>query len=920
MGRSLSSGSSISHYNVISPLGAGGMGEVYIARDLSLDRSVALKILPPDLVRNEERVRRFIQEAKAASALSHPHIVTIYEIGQGVIRPADSDGHHEAAGEVSTAKPIHFIAMELVSGETIAHKIHHEKTNLRTLLEYLAQAADGLAKAHAAGIVHRDLKPENIMVTKDGYAKVLDFGLAKLTEKETPGGDVTIATPASEKTIEGSVLGTVGYMSPEQVQGKAVDLRADIFAFGCILYEAATRRRAFKADSDVETMYQILRDNPPPIEDLNPDTPAELRRVIRRCLAKSPDQRLQSMKDLALELREIVDEFPNLPVSSVSRASGASATALAAGAPRRPGARLGVAAAIVLGLGGLALGIYALGPWRKSDEAPTGSFQSMQMTRLTTGGEAFSAALSPDGRYLAQVRSTEGRWSLWVQQIATGSEIEIVPEQDAEIGDVSFSPDGDYLFYRGRDPETPNYSALFQVASLGGTPRKLLFDVDTAVTFSPDGRQVAFLRGYPQFGETALMVANADGSSERKLAVEKRPRSFKTDCNPSWSADGRRIALVASRGPVDDEVVTVTVEDGKSTTLSANQWIQVRACAWLPDDSALVLSGLGRGASLNQQIWEVAYPSGRLRRITNDLNEYTGVSITADGQRIATVQSSRIANLWVAPASDPSAARAITTGSTSEDAISDFAVAMDGRILFRASQDRYLHLFSIGADGSGRRQLTSGPSFNIQLYVARAAGVAVFTSIRGDMIPHVFKMDLDGGNLVQVTTGSGEFASGIDPRGQWALHTRIDSSLALWRVPLAGGSSTLIVESAAANLDYSPDGERIAYLHFAEVQGRIRTMLTVIPAAGGAPLQTLPAPLEASTTDWAPTGDAIDYVRVVDGKWNLWRQPLSGGEPRRLTDFPDMRIFHFHWSPDGKQLVLSRGDVRTDVVTLSGFR
>jgi hypothetical protein len=447
--------------------------------------------------------------------------------------------------------------MELVSGETIAHKIHREKTDLRTLLEYLAQAADGLAKAHATGIVHRDLKPDNIMVTKDGYAKVLDFGLAKLTERDAPSGDVTIATPASEKTIEGSVLGTVGYMSPEQVQGKAVDLRADIFAFGCILYEAATRRRAFKADSDVETMYQILRDDPTPIEELNPDTPAELRRVIRRCLAKSPDQRLQSMKDLALELREIVDEFPNLPVSSMSRASSASAAALAARARRRPKVRPGVAAAIVLGLGGLVLGIYVLGPGRKVAEAPTGSFQSMQMTRLTTGSDAYSAALSPDGRYLAQVRRIEGRWSLWVQQIATGSEIEAVPGQDNEIGDVSFSPDGDYLYYRGRDPETPNYSALFQVASLGGTPRKLLFDVDTAVTFSPDGRQLAFIRGYPQLGEWALMVANADGSSER--SSRSRNRAASGPRQPSWSLDGKRIAVVASQGPVYDEVVTVAV-------------------------------------------------------------------------------------------------------------------------------------------------------------------------------------------------------------------------------------------------------------------------------------------------------------------------------------------------------------------------
>jgi serine/threonine protein kinase len=228
--RSLEPGTPIARYRVVSLLGAGGMGEVYLARDEPLDRSVALKILPPDLVKNDERVRRFVQEAKSASSLNHPHIVTIYEIGEPDI------------GDGDAPQKIHFIAMELVSGPTLKTLIHQEKTDLQTLVRYLAQAADGLAKAHAAGIVHRDLKPENIMVTSDGFAKVLDFGLAKLTETSSGSTDRTSApTEASRGTGAGVVLGTVGYMSPEQVQGKTVDHRSDIFSLGCVLYEAATR-------------------------------------------------------------------------------------------------------------------------------------------------------------------------------------------------------------------------------------------------------------------------------------------------------------------------------------------------------------------------------------------------------------------------------------------------------------------------------------------------------------------------------------------------------------------------------------------------------------------------------------------------------------------------------------------------------
>ncbi len=300
----LEPGSSISHYRVISSLGVGGMGEVYKAHDTNLDRPVALKILPPELVRNDDRVRRFVQEAKSASSLNHPHIVTIHEIGR-------ADG----------PQPLHFIAMELIDGLTLKQKIHQENTDLRTLLVYLSQAAEGLAKAHAAGIIHRDLKPENIMITRDGYAKVLDFGLAKLSIRKGADGGTDAPTEAREQTREGSVLGTVAYMSPEQVQGKVVDHRSDIFSFGCMLYEAATRRRAFEADSDIDIMHMIVHDKPLAVDEINPNVPSELRRMIRRCLAKEPEKRYQSMKDLAIELADMVEEFDQLSASASSHTS-----------------------------------------------------------------------------------------------------------------------------------------------------------------------------------------------------------------------------------------------------------------------------------------------------------------------------------------------------------------------------------------------------------------------------------------------------------------------------------------------------------------------------------------------------------------------------------------------------------------------
>src|SRR5262245_4698243 len=327
--RTLEPEDQIARYRVVGPLATGGMGEVYLARDETLDRPVALKVLPPRLMRSEERVRRFITEAKSASSLNHPNIVTIYEIGQDRVR-ASHPGSGADPGSGPASDPVHCISMELVQGETLGRKIHEERTDLRTLLGWLAQAAEGIAKAHAAGIVHRDLKPGNIMISSDGYAKVLDFGLAKLTERQSDvPRDATSAPTEAPATGEGTVLGTSGYMSPEQVQGKPVDARSDIFSMGCVIYEAATRRRPFAAETDIEVMHRILRDRPTPVEEIAPQVPADVRRIIRRCLAKSPDQRFQSMKDLAIELREVYDEYESLSTSGGSSIAAGSAIGMA---------------------------------------------------------------------------------------------------------------------------------------------------------------------------------------------------------------------------------------------------------------------------------------------------------------------------------------------------------------------------------------------------------------------------------------------------------------------------------------------------------------------------------------------------------------------------------------------------------------
>jgi serine/threonine protein kinase/tetratricopeptide (TPR) repeat protein len=296
MGKEIKANTTLSHYRIVSKVGAGGMGEVYLAQDTKLDRRVALKILPADVASNRDRMERFIREAKSAAALSHPNIAQIFEIGE-----YDST---------------HFIAMEFVEGVTLREKIHRERTELRKLLRYLQHVAEGLAKAHAAGIVHRDLKPDNIMISRDGHAKILDFGLAKLVEPrlaETRPGDAGDAATAimQQQSTPGVIMGTVGYMSPEQAQGKTneIDQRSDIFSFGCILFEAATGKKPFEGDSIVKSLHSLIYEPAPQVKDLNPSAPADLQRIIRRCLAKDKDERYQTIKDVAIELKELRREL-----------------------------------------------------------------------------------------------------------------------------------------------------------------------------------------------------------------------------------------------------------------------------------------------------------------------------------------------------------------------------------------------------------------------------------------------------------------------------------------------------------------------------------------------------------------------------------------------------------------------------------
>lgn len=907
------------------------MGQVYKAHDTVLDRPVALKVLAGHLVEDRDRLRRFIQEARSASALNHPNIITIYEIGQ----LEESDG------------AVHYIAMEFVDGATLHEKIHRNRIDLKRLLEFLAQVTEGLAKAHSAGIVHRDLKPENIMITEDGFAKILDFGLAKLVETEARSGDnlEDAATAIMDKTRPGIVMGTVGYMSPEQVQGRPVDQRSDIFSFGCILYEAAARKKPFVGNSLIDSLHKIVYEPTPSIREDNPNAPAEVQRIIRKCLAKDPTERYQSIKDVALDLRDLIREYESQPM--VSGAYGRSSTLPPAGDTQvhaavtgalpnvayTTGEHLGTptGAAVVLpsrrsgvpwfllGAAALVLVVVGIAVWYliRSSEKPVPTFQDVTVTKLTNTGTSLGAVISPDGKYVVHVLTEAGKQSVWVRQTATSSNVQIVEPAEAVYGGLRFSPDGDFIYYLKLETNK-TIRTLYQVPVLGGTPKRVLDDVDSAITFSPDRKRFCFVRHTADPPESALIIASADGGEERKLIVRKQPNVF---LRAVWSPDGRVISCAAQNltGGFHVEVLEVVVADGSSRPVGEHKWRVISGLDWLSDGSALIISGVEPGSGTDQmQIWRLAYPSGQVRRITNDLNSYAGVSLSADSSSLVTLQTHSVSNIWIAPGGDAGQATRLTSGSASYDQVS---WTPDGRIVYVSDASGAADIWIADGDGKNARQLTSGTGVNVFPSVSGDGRYVVFCSNGGKDNPlNLWRIDVDGNNLRRLTSGEGEYWPACSPDGKWIFYTPITSVTlpSIWKVPSEGREPVRVTERGAALMpEVSPDGRFIVAVYHEE-PGRLPAP-AIFSVDGGEPVHRLDvrvASFQGGQYRWRADGRALLYVQDQGGISNIWSQPLAGGPPSQITEFKSDHIFSFDWSRDGKNLLCARGITTTDVILI----
>jgi len=864
-------GKTLGHYRITEKLGSGGMGVVYKARDLHLDRFVALKVLPPEKVADAERKRRFTQEAKAASALNHPNIVHIYDI------TADQD--------------VDFIAMEYVEGKTLEQMIGRRSLRLNDTLKYAVQIADALAKAHAAGIVHRDLKPANVMINEDGTVKVLDFGLAKLTE-HVQGDEFATTATAEAVTEKGAIVGTVAYMSPEQAEGRPVDPRSDIFSFGSVLYEMVTGRRAFQGESKIAILSGILNQEPSPVSEVSGGTPQELERIITRCLKKDPSRRFQAMPDLKVALEELKEESDSGKL--LSQAGAIKSTS-------RFSKRV-TAAVLAGGIVFVAAVIFYL-VWK-----PAGWFWKSSPPPLLTHnqisfvGDAGYPAIWPDGKFIAYVTGKElEEQRLMLQDLSGGQAIELFKARS--IGDPRWSPDGSELIVSSFMGDPPR-SQIILIPRLGQTFRPVAAGANSC--WSPDGAKIAVAF---QNEKGFRIVDKATGQSQ------KIPLSgFQWFLGLDWSHKSN-LVLIWTRLENGRNAISTVHQDG-SQQHKVTEEDSLMSPRWSPAGNAIYffrskghISELAK-IPINPKSGEAAGPASV---ILSGLQVGSYFTLSADGSRLAYTRTQSYSNLWLAELSGPGQRSGVQTKALTKDTSFSYdpSISLDGKWVAFVTGSPFPNIYKMPIEGGARSQLTySGANHRSPAWSPKGTQIA-------------FASDEGGSNKVWIVGAAGgtprrfsktQLSSDLHvfwPPGNRILYQKEGNRNFLFLNPVTEEENLLIQDESVGWLFYpqiSPDGMKVAASWNRNPRGIWLISLTTNSA-------TFLTEGTFKPIGWSPDGGTI---YLTNGSANILALPAGGGAPKTFITMPG-NIGSTSISSDGRKFVCSIGESKSDVWVVENF-